>query len=304
MTRAHTLTRTALAALIASAFPFAAFAQQAGNNSNMYDRNVYQQQRIEQGLRDGSLTVQEAANLERNQSRISQMESRALSDGHLSESERARINEAQNRQSAAIDRERNDNQRGDPNSRSSQRMQDDVQRNISEQRRIAQGVQSGQITNREASRLERGESRIFSQEARAGADGRIDRNEQRHIQRSENRQSQAIYRERHDDQTRGQHNGWNRSDAAQGHGGNRFGQWHEGASAAAGSTGTPFTPRSHTNNGNHYGQVNRAPNAGSTPSTPSAQPTPRTHTNSGNHFGQANRATTVAQNGSGRGNRR
>ena len=75
-------------------------------------------------------------------------------------------------------------------------MQEDVQRNINEQSRINRGVESGQITNREASRLERGESRVFGREARAGADGRIDRYEQRGIQGAENRQSRAIYNER------------------------------------------------------------------------------------------------------------
>ncbi len=336
MTRTHTLTRTALATLIASAFPFAAVAQQAGNNSNMYDRNVYQQQRIEQGLRDGSLTVQEAANLERGQARISQMESRALSDGRLSESERARINEAQNRQSAAIDRERNDNQRGDPNSRSSQRMQEDVQRNVSEQRRIAQGVQSGQITNREASRLERGESRIFSQEARAGADGRIDRNEQRHIQGAENHQSRAIYNERHDNQARGTNHGgnrgqWNQHGAHHNAGSNQNnGAYHAGTSQP-GAGSEAAAPRDH---GNHTGQFQRGSGsasgtsgaaAGSTTGATAGTSAAATHTNNGNHYGQTGRAaatvnastttqagnrygqtartTTVAQRGNGRGNR-
>ena len=302
----HTVAKTAAAALIAAAVPLAAFAQGTGATPNMYDRNVYQQQRIEQGLRDGSLTVQEAAALERGQARVSQMEARALADGRLTDAERARINEAQNRQSAAIDRERNDSQRGDPNSRSAQRMQEDVQRNANEQRRIAQGVQSGQITNREASRLERGEARIFSQEARAGADGRIDRHEQRHVQGAENRQSQAINHARHDGPTRGQMHDWNRGDASHSHGGNRFGQSHQNANTTSGNagTGTTFAPRTHTNSGNHYGQVNQTSSAATAPAPSKSQATPRTHTNNGNHFGQANRTTTVAQNGNGRGNRR
>jgi hypothetical protein len=42
---------------------------------------------------------------------------------------------------------------GNHNSASSQRMQGDVQRNINQQNRVEQGVQSGQLTNKEASRL-------------------------------------------------------------------------------------------------------------------------------------------------------
>lgn len=309
MTRTHAFTRNAVAALIATAFPLAALAQQAGHNSSMYERNVYQQQRIEQGLRDGSLTVQEAANLERGQARISQMESRALADGRLNDAERARINEAQNRQSAAIDRERGDHQRGDPNSRSSRRMQEDVQRNINEQRRIAQGVQSGQITNREASQLERGQARVFSQEARAGADGRIDRNEQRHIQGAENHQSRAIYNQRHDNQTRGANHG----------DGNR-GQWNQHGthhntgshhSNGAAQTGSGSAAATHTNNGNHYGNRNgHTGHAAATASASASTTVPvtaavntSTATQPGNRYGQTARATTVAQKGNGRGNR-
>ena len=74
-------TKSTIAVLIAGAVPFAAMAQ--SSTPNMYEHNVYQQQRIEQGLRDGSLTVQEAANLERGQSRIDRMESRAAADGRV-----------------------------------------------------------------------------------------------------------------------------------------------------------------------------------------------------------------------------
>lgn len=195
------LAKTTATALIASAFPVLAMAQNA--NPDMYERNVYQQQRIEQGLRDGSLTVQEAAALQRGEARISRMESRALSDGTLSDAERRQIAEAQNRQSRAIERERSDNQRGDPNSRSARRMEADVQRNINDQRRIAEGVRSGQITNREAARLQYGESRVLGQEARAGADGHVSRYEQRRIGYAENHQSRAIHHERTDAQQRG-----------------------------------------------------------------------------------------------------
>ena len=235
--------KTTVFALIAAAFPFAAMAQNSNAPApNMYDRNVYQQQRIEQGLKDGSLNVQEAAQLERGQSRIDRMESRAAADGRVSDAERARINEAQNRQSAAIDRERNDSQRGNPNSVSSQRMQQDVQRNVNEQRRIANGVESGQLTNREASRLERGESRIAGREARAGRDGHIDRYEQRGIQRAENRESRAIHHERHDGQTRGgQHGQWNH----QGHGSANTGWNHHGNTPSTVASQTSVsTPRS------------------------------------------------------------
>jgi len=79
-------------------------------------------------------------------------------------------------------------------------MQADVQRDINQQKRIEQGVQSGSLTTREAGRLERGEAHDSQQQARAGADGHVSAKEQRRVQKSENRESHRIHREKHDAQ--------------------------------------------------------------------------------------------------------
>jgi hypothetical protein len=79
-------------------------------------------------------------------------------------------------------------------------MQADVQRNINQQQRIEQGVQSGSLTTREAGRLERGEAQVSQREARAGADGNVNAKEQRRVQSAENRQSKRTYRQKHDRQ--------------------------------------------------------------------------------------------------------
>ena len=79
-------------------------------------------------------------------------------------------------------------------------MQADVQRNVNQESRIAQGVKSGALTNREAAKLERGQARVDRKEARAGADGKVTAGEERRIQNAENRQSARIYREKHDAQ--------------------------------------------------------------------------------------------------------
>ena len=125
-----------------------------------------------------------------------------MKDGKLSPAEKARIQRAQNQESRQINRLENNAARGNPNSASSQRMQADVQRNVNQERRIEQGVQSGQLTNREAGRLERGQARVDRAEARAGANGRVSANEQQRIQKAENKQSRRIYREKHDAQKR------------------------------------------------------------------------------------------------------
>ena len=180
------------AAAVAAAFAAPALAQTTGT---VVQRNVNQQERIEQGLQSGQLTTREAAKLEG-------AESRALKNGKLSPEERARIDRAQNQVSRDIYREKHDAQVGNPNSPSSQRMQADVQRNINQQQRIEQGVKSGALTNREVGKLERGQARDNAMQYRAGRDGHVGPNEQRRIQSAENTQSQRIYRQKHDAQTK------------------------------------------------------------------------------------------------------
>jgi hypothetical protein len=192
-------TATIVAAAVASLFSLSATAQTAGSE---VQRDVNQQQRIEQGLKSGSLTTREASRLEAGEARIDRMEANAMKDGKLSPAEKARIQRAQNQESRDINRLENNAARGNPNSPSSQRMQADVQRNVNQERRIERGIQSGQLTNREAGKLERGQARVDRAEARAGADGRVSANEQRRIQKGENRQSKRIYREKHDAQKR------------------------------------------------------------------------------------------------------
>jgi len=81
-------------------------------------------------------------------------------------------------------------------------MQADVQRNTNRQNRVEQGVQSGQLTNKKVSNLERGQSRVNRAEARAGANRYVGPREQARIQRLENRQINKIFREKHTDRVR------------------------------------------------------------------------------------------------------
>jgi len=177
------------------------FAQTTGAPA-FQQRDINQQQRIEQGLQSGQLNTREAARLEHEEGQVNQMESRALRDGKVTATEQARINAAQNKASRDIAREKHDAQVGNPNSASSQRMQADVQRNINQDKRIQQGMASGQLTNREAGRLEAGQAHVDRIEARAGHDGHVGAAEQGHIQHAENVQSRRIYKQKHDAQTK------------------------------------------------------------------------------------------------------
>ena len=129
-----------LIALVAMASN-SAFAQSASND--FVERNINQQQRIEQGLQSGQLNTREAGRLEREEGRVERMEANAMKDGRVTPNEANRINQAQNRVSNDIYREKHDAQTGNPNSPSSQRMQQDVQRNVNQQQRINQGLADG-----------------------------------------------------------------------------------------------------------------------------------------------------------------
>jgi len=165
-------------------------------------RDVNQQQRIEQGLQSGQLSTKEAGRLEREQQHVDRMEARDLKDGHMSAGEQLRLDKAQNAASADIYKQKHDAQTGNPSSASSQRMQADVQRNVNQQQRIQNGMENGSLTNHEASRLEAGQARTDRKVANAAADGHVGAAEQGRIRRSENRQSANVYRKKHNARTK------------------------------------------------------------------------------------------------------
>jgi len=131
----------------------AAWAQTTAEKDQQ--RDVNQQQRIEQGLQSGQLSTKEAGSLERQQQHVDKMEARDLRNGSISPAEQARLNAAQNRVSNSIAADKHNGVTGNPNSASSQRMQADVQRDVNQQQRIQNGMDNGSLTNREAGKLER-----------------------------------------------------------------------------------------------------------------------------------------------------
>jgi hypothetical protein len=194
-----TLSNTAIAVAVSALVVVPALAQ---TTSSEVQRNVNQQQRIENGLQSGQLSTKEAAQLEKGEANVEKMESKAEANGKLSNTEKQRIQRAQNKESQEIYRDTHNAQTGNPNSASSQRMQADVQRNVNQQQRVEQGVQSGQLTNREVGNLEKGQANVDRKEARAGANGHISANEQRNIQAAENHQSRKIHKEKHNERVR------------------------------------------------------------------------------------------------------
>ena len=191
--------KTALALAFTALFAAPALAADDAA-ADMIQRNARQQERIEDGLRSGEINVREAAELERRAGRIEQYQARALRDGTLSGEETRRIDRMQDRFGREIYQQSHDAQRGNPDSRSAERMARDIDRSGDQQRRIAEGLRSGDLTYREAARLEQGQAQVSRRQAHAGADGYVGRREQQNLGNAQDRQGRNIWRQRHDDQ--------------------------------------------------------------------------------------------------------
>ena len=77
----------------------------------------------------------------------------------------------------------------------------ETQRDINQQKRIQQGEKSGQLTPKEAGRMEKQQARVDKAEAKADANGKVSKKEAARINRMQNRDSKRIYRQKHDAQT-------------------------------------------------------------------------------------------------------
>ena len=192
---------TALIATAAFGSSFAASAQT--NAATTTQRDVNQEQRIENGLQNGTITTRENSELQREEAHVDRMQAHDMKDGAMSPEEKAKLTAAQNKVSRDITQAKTNGVNGNPLSASSQRAQADVQRDVNQQQRINNGVRDGSLTNRQTASLERGQSHVDAREARAGADGHIGAAEQRRIQHADNRQSKRIYNKRHDGVVKG-----------------------------------------------------------------------------------------------------
>jgi len=172
-------------------FASQAFAQTPTTETS---RDVKQQQRIDNGLKSGQLTTKEASRLEKGEAKIDRMQAHADHTGDTA-AEKARIARAQNNESAKIEQLKHNDRAANPGSASSERMQADVQRNVNQEKRIAQGQAAGTLTNQHAGSLERGQAHVDAAEAHAGKNGHVSAGEQVGVQHRENHQNRRI---RHD----------------------------------------------------------------------------------------------------------
>jgi hypothetical protein len=74
------------------------------------------------------------------------------------------------------------------------------QREVNQQGRIEQGINSGQLTPKETAKLEKGEAKIDKMEAKAKSDGTVTAKERKKLTKAQNKESKKIYKEKHDKQ--------------------------------------------------------------------------------------------------------
>lgn len=75
------------------------------------------------------------------------------------------------------------------------------QRQTNQEKRIDKGIASGALTTKEATKLDKRETKIESDKLAAKSDGKVTGAERRKLTREENRASRAIHRHKHDRQT-------------------------------------------------------------------------------------------------------
>ncbi len=161
-----------------------------------------QQDRIAQGVQTGQLTAGETARLERKESAVNHevRDMRKLDGGHLTAADRTVVDQQQNRLSKNIYAQKHDAQsQGNGTGEIAQRKEN-------QQDRIGQGIQSGQLTAGEASRLEGKETAVNQEtrDMRALDGGKLTPKDKAVVNQQQDRLSRQIYNQKHDTQTQPQ----------------------------------------------------------------------------------------------------
>jgi hypothetical protein len=164
------------------------------------ERKDNQQQRIGEGVENGSLTAGEASHIEKQETHLNVEEKKMKSDGNLTAAERAKIQRQQNHLSSEIYNQKHDAQTQNLNPKS-----EVGQRQRNQQERIGQGIENGSMTAREASHMERREAGMNKEIAgmRQANGGKLTNGEKKFVNHQENQNSKAIYKKKHNGRSRG-----------------------------------------------------------------------------------------------------
>jgi hypothetical protein len=163
-------------------------------------RKTNQQDRIANGLDSGQLTAGETRNLETQESAINKEERdmRQLDNGHLTAADKQAINQQQNQVSKEIYTDKhNSTVAAQPGTELNNRR-------VAQRDRIAQGLQSGQLTAGEAAKLENREVQTnqTARDMRAANGGKLTTADKQALNKQFNHTSKAIYRDKHNNAKR------------------------------------------------------------------------------------------------------
>ena len=177
-----------------------AAATPAAFRSNPALREGNQQQRIANGVANGQLTSGEAARADRRQASIDQQihNDRQANGGTLTPQQRQQVTREQNNASRQLYNQRHDAQTANANSVVNQR-------EAAQQQRIANGVNSGQMTAGEAARADRRQANVDRQvqtERRANG-GALNQQERQQVNREQNNAGRQIREERQNERQAG-----------------------------------------------------------------------------------------------------
>ena len=75
-------------------------------------------------------------------------------------------------------------------------------REANQEKRIEKGKETGQLTDKEAARLEGREDKLAAHEAAAKADGKVTPKERKRLRGEARRDSKRVYKQKHDGQTK------------------------------------------------------------------------------------------------------
>jgi hypothetical protein len=189
-----------LASLAAGALvvlPMTAFAHGHGGNSgathHFSQRLEQQQDRIGHGVADGQLTPKEADRLEHNENSL---EHKLKQDGNLSHHEAEQLNKAFDHEGADI-RDLKTNGHEDALTDRHSHLAGRFDR---QQDRIAQGIESGQLTPKEAIKLENDEHQFKHADLKHAPNG-ISGHERRRLEKELNQDGNQIDQLKHNGQT-------------------------------------------------------------------------------------------------------
>jgi hypothetical protein len=186
-------------ALAAAGFAFSASAGAQSTTSTtdptVGQRKENQQDRIANGVQNGSLTPGETTNLEGKEANLNKetRQMRSADDGHLTAADKAKLNTQQNRLSNNIYQDKH-------NAASDHFGSGSVgQRKENQQDRIAQGVRSGQLTAGETHNLEAKQTALNGEtrNMRNLNNGKLTAGDKKVVNAQQNRLSRNIYRDKH-----------------------------------------------------------------------------------------------------------